>query len=97
MWVALRVAPKAKRDAILGLAPTADGGSELKVSVTAPPENGKANQAVIALLAKTWRIPKSAMTIVRGTADRHKVVAVRGDPATLVASLSDRLTTISKQ
>ena len=61
--VALRVTPRARRSAIEGTAPDADGGMALKVAVTAAPEGGKANAAVIALCAKAWRLPKSAFSV----------------------------------
>ena len=46
----------------------------LKISVTAAPEGGKANEAVIALLAKEWGVAKSAISVVTGATDRRKVV-----------------------
>ncbi len=81
--LALRVSPKAKRNRIEGLAAEADGGSALKVAVTTAPEAGKANAAVIALLAKEWRIAKSAFTVTRGAANRRKTLAIEGDGAAL--------------
>ncbi len=54
MTVDLRVQPRARRAAL-----EASGGA-LKAQVTAPPEDGKANQAVIALLADAWHLPKSS-------------------------------------
>ncbi|WP_421995236.1 DUF167 domain-containing protein [Reyranella sp.] len=77
MTVVLRVQPRARR---AGLAGTAEG---LKAAVTEAPEDGKANQAVLALLAGAWRIPKSAMEVVRGATGREKVVGIAGDPAAL--------------
>ena len=57
----------------------------IRVSVTAAPEDGKANAAVIALLAKTWRVPRRAITVIRGSAARHKTIRIEGDPAALEA------------
>jgi uncharacterized protein YggU (UPF0235/DUF167 family) len=65
----------------------ADGGVALKAWVTAPPEGGKANAALIALLAKTWRLPKGAFEIVSGRGDRNKMLLIAGDPAPLKAKL----------
>ena len=48
--------------------------------VTAPSEDGKANSAVIDLLAREWRLPKSAFEIVRGATQRDKVVRISGEP-----------------
>ncbi len=65
----------------------ADGGVALKVAVTAPPEDGQANDAVIALLAKAWGLPKSAFTVVAGATDRRKIIHLQGDPARLMQAL----------
>lgn len=79
----MRLTPKAARNRIEGPAPEASGGVVLKVSVTAVPEDGKANAALVKLLAKEWRIPKSALTIAAGATDRRKVLHVAGDPDAL--------------
>ena len=83
----LKVAPKAKRTAIGGLLDEADGGKALKVAVTAAPEDGKANAAVVALLAKEWGVAKSAISVVTGVTDRRKVVEIRGPSDALLAQL----------
>lgn len=85
----LKVAPKAKRNAIGGLIDEPDdgrsgGGKALKVAVTAAPEDGKANDAVIALLAKEIGVAKSAISVVAGATDRRKIVEIRGQPADLL-------------
>ena len=85
--VRLRVQPRARRNQIGGLVAEADGGVALKVAVTAAPEGGKANAAVIALLAKAWSRPKSAFTVVAGAADRRKIIHLQGDPARLMQAL----------
>jgi uncharacterized protein YggU (UPF0235/DUF167 family) len=85
--LALRVSPRAKRNRIEGLAAEADGGSALKVAVTVAPEAGKANAAVIALLAKEWRLAKSAFRVTRGAASRRKTLAIEGDGAALKTML----------
>jgi uncharacterized protein (TIGR00251 family) len=82
----LKVQPKARRDAVAGFAPDPDG-QVLKVSVGAPPEDGKANAAVIALLAKALGVAKSAISVVSGATDRRKVVEIRGEPDDLRAAL----------
>lgn len=75
--VELRVQPRARRTALVN----ADG--TLKAAVTAPPEDGKANDAVIALLADTWRLPRSSFDIVKGASTRSKTISVAGDPGVL--------------
>lgn len=85
--VALRVTPRAARNAIGGVMETA-GGPALKVGVTAVPEDGKANAAVVALLSKTWKLPKTTFAVVAGATDRNKVLHVAGDPAELMRRLT---------
>jgi len=50
----------------------------LKIRVTVPPEGGKANQAVVELLAKALRVPKSSVRIKRGATSRVKTVEIFG-------------------
>lgn len=83
----LRVTPKASRDDVTGLHTAADGTVALAVKVTAPPDKGKANKAVIAVLAKALRLPKSAFALVSGETSRHKVVSVAGNLPELEAKL----------
>ena len=70
----VRVKPRAKKDVIKG--PTPDGS--LAVRLTAPPVDNKANVALIALLAKKLRVPRSAITIRSGEKSRNKILEVRG-------------------
>lgn len=85
--VRLKVAPKAKRNQIGGLLDEPDGGKALKVAVTVAPEDGKANAAVIALLAAEWSVAKSAISVVSGATDRRKLVEIRGPSRELLAKL----------
>lgn len=80
----LKVRPQARRDAIDGVVPDVEGVA-LSVSVSAPPEDGKANAAVIALLAKAWRLPASSFSVVQGATARRKLLRLAGDAATLIA------------
>lgn len=68
--IAVRVTPKASRDRI------AVGTDPLRIHVTAPPEDGKANEAVRRLLAESLGIPKSRLTLVRGQTSRDKIFRV---------------------
>lgn len=85
--VTVRLTPKAGADRIDCVAGDAAGDSALKVRVTAAPESGKANAALIKLLAKSWKLPKSTLSIAGGAKDRNKVVHVAGDPAMLERAL----------
>ena len=69
----LRVAPGARRAGIVGR-----HGSAWKVRVAAPPADGRANAAVVDLLAETLGVPASAVTVVSGHGARDKVVALAG-------------------
>lgn len=82
----VRVTPRASADCVSGIAADADGRSILLVRVAAVPESGKANAALIRLLAKGFGLPKSAFSIARGAAARHKVVHVCGDTEALAAA-----------
>lgn len=81
--VELRLQPRARRTAL----EVADG--VLRASVTAPPEQGKANEALIALLAGEWRLPKSSFAVLRGAASRNKVLGVTGEPALLAGRIAE--------
>jgi uncharacterized protein (TIGR00251 family) len=89
---AVRLTPKAKANRVAGLADLGEGATALKVSVTAAPERGKANAALLGLLAKQWRLPKSALSLVAGATDRRKLVRIEGGDALLKRTLDDWLT-----
>lgn len=74
MTIELRAQPRSRRTAL------ACNGGTLKAAVTVPAEDGKANSAVIELLAEEWRLPKSVFEIVRGATQRDKVVRISGEP-----------------
>ena len=78
----VRVSPKASRNAVQGVMETPDGFA-LKVAVTAPPDKGKANAAVVVLLAKVFGVSKSSLSVVAGQADRRKILRIKGDPTVL--------------
>ena len=69
----LRVSPGASRSAIVGR-----HGDGWKVRVAAPPEDGKANAAVLALLADTLALPRASVTLVLGGGSRDKTVELSG-------------------
>ena len=91
LGVALHITPGASRAKIVGLVSEADGTQALKVAVTAPPEDGKANQAVIKLLAKEWRLPKSTFSIATGATQRRKTIMIQGDARVLETKIKDWL------
>ncbi len=71
--ISVKVVPGASRDRIAGLM-----GDALKVQVAAPPEKGKANAAVAALLAKALNVSPKNVTIIRGQTSPRKTVLVTG-------------------
>jgi len=76
----LRVRPGASRNAVLGRGVLADGSEVVVVAVSAPPEDGRANRAVIELLAETWDLPRRAVAVTAGAAARTKTIGI-ADPA----------------
>lgn len=82
--VQIRLTPGARKTGLTGLMDIGEGKTALKVAVNVPPEDGKANKALIALLAKEWKLPKNAISLVSGAASRHKVVFIEGDAGALL-------------
>lgn len=75
--VAVRAQPGAKKTAIVGV--YGEGATaQLKIAVQAPPIEGRANEALIAFLAKTCGVPKSAVSVLSGELSRSKVFLLRG-------------------
>ena len=70
---AIRVQPRASRNAVVG-----ELGDALKVALTAPPVEGKANEACIDFLAKLLNVARPSVTIASGESSRNKVIRVAG-------------------
>ena len=70
---AVKVHPRARKDAITG-----EVGDAIKLALTAPPVDGKANQACIEFLANLLKVPRSSVTIASGETSRRKVIRVAG-------------------
>jgi uncharacterized protein (TIGR00251 family) len=70
---AIKVHPRAKKNAITG-----EVGNVLKIALTAPPVDGKANEACIEFFAKLLKVPRSSVTIASGQTSRNKVIRVAG-------------------
>jgi uncharacterized protein (TIGR00251 family) len=69
----IRVQSRAKMNAILG-----EIGDALKIAVTAPPIEGRANQACIAFLAELLNVPRSSVTIAAGETNPNKLIRISG-------------------
>ncbi len=72
--LSVRLIPIAAQNKIHGWTEDSEGEKTLKISVTTAPEKGKANKALINLLAKEWKIPKSDIQIVKGEKTRNKAL-----------------------
>jgi uncharacterized protein (TIGR00251 family) len=70
---AVKVHPRAKKNAITG-----EVGEALKLSLTTPPVEGRANEACIEFFAKLLKVPRSSVTIAAGLTSRNKVIRVAG-------------------
>jgi uncharacterized protein (TIGR00251 family) len=70
---AVRVHPRAKKNAITG-----ELGDALKLALTSPPVEGRANEACIEFFAKLLKVPRSSVTIASGQSSRKKVIRVAG-------------------
>jgi len=69
----LYIQPKASKNSVCGL-----HGDELKLAITAPPVDGKANKAVINYLSELFGVAKSSVSIMSGQQSRHKRCMVQG-------------------
>lgn len=73
--IRVRLQPRASRNEITGNRPDPDTGEPvLQVRVTAPPVDGKANKALVVLLAREFKVPKSKIRIIQGETSRDKLV-----------------------
>ena len=90
----LHLQPSAGSDRILEIRITAEGEAVLRAQVTAAPEKGKANDALIKMLAKAWGFAKSDLSILTGRSGRRKVILIKGDRKEVIATLQDQLSPI---
>ena len=95
--LAVRLTPRARVRRIEGVVRDADGRPALKVAVDAPPVDGKANAALIALVASSLGVAKSAVSLAAGASGRRKLLMVEGDLATLRDRLDLALEGVARQ
>ncbi|MFQ5972991.1 MAG: DUF167 family protein [Alphaproteobacteria bacterium] len=86
--VTIRLTPRSRHDRVEGVVELPDGRPAFKAAVTAPPERGKANAALIAMLAKTWVLPKTSVSLTSGATARTKTIEIAGDGRALAARLA---------
>ncbi len=84
--VMVKVKPRSRRPGLHGVQESA-AGPRLQVAVTEPAEDGKANRAVCAMVARALRQPLASVQIVSGAAHREKLLSVTGDQALLIERL----------
>jgi uncharacterized protein len=91
----VRLTPKSSRDAIEGLE---DFGGEtvLKARVRALPEAGRANAALVKLIAAWLELPASRVSVAQGTKSRLKHVAIEGDASELIRLIETRLAALAR-
>jgi uncharacterized protein (TIGR00251 family) len=85
--VSVRVHPGAKRNAVTGL-----HAGAVKIALTSPPVDGKANEALIAFVAERLRLPRAQVSLIAGTASRSKTLRITGKSAAEIqAALSPQI------
>ena len=89
--LAVKLVPGAARQGIEGRVPAPGGGSALKIAVGAPAVDGKANAALIRLLAEALGIAKGTITVVAGATQRYKLLHIAGESGSLAKRLAPLL------
>ena len=74
--LSVRVQPKASSDELVGPGDDGQGGKALKIRITAPPVDGKANAHLIQFLAKAFGVAKSQVSVIAGETGRRKRVQI---------------------
>ena len=87
MRLAVRLTPSGGRDAVEGFETDAAGERWLKARVRAAPEDGKANKALVEVLAKTLKLPKSSISFQSGETSRKKILRIEADPEDVLNKL----------
>jgi uncharacterized protein YggU (UPF0235/DUF167 family) len=84
--VAVKVQPKSRRPGVQGRAPAVDG-ERLRIGVAEAAEDGRANRAACATLARALELPAAAVRVALGASSRDKTLRVAGDPTLIAARL----------
>ena len=83
----VRLTPRAARDSIDGVGALSDGRAVVLARVRAVPDKGEANRALVELLARALRVPKSAVEVIAGATARLKQVRIAGQPRALSGAI----------
>ncbi|MGK2742469.1 DUF167 domain-containing protein [Tepidicaulis sp. LMO-SS28] len=97
LLLSVRVSPGARQTKAPGWEPGAGGQMQLRLRVSAPPEKGKANEAVLKLLAGLFGVPRGRLRLVSGESGRTKTVLIEGEAAALRAALDKALCAEGRQ
>jgi len=87
----IRLSPGAKADCLIEIAISVEGRRLLKASVTAPARDGRANEALLRLLARNWHLRRRDLSIVAGSTSRYKTVRMAGDPRQLIDRIAPEI------
>jgi uncharacterized protein (TIGR00251 family) len=87
LTLAVRLTPNGGRDQLDGIELDADGKAHLKARVSVVPEKGKANKALVALIAKALGLPKSSVSLVSGDTSRKKILRIDAEPEDVMVKL----------
>jgi uncharacterized protein (TIGR00251 family) len=95
--VRVRLTPRAREQGLLAVIAGAGESAAVKAAVTAPAEDGRANEALLQLLAREWRLPRRDLAILAGATSRSKLVAIAGDPGQLTARLGPLIAALPRR
>lgn len=87
----IKLTPKAAHNKLDRVEVGTDGVSRLRACVTVVPEKGKANTALMKLLAKKLRLPKSSLRLIAGERNRHKTILIEGTPDETLEAVGAKL------
>jgi len=90
----VKLTPGAARNALVRAEADDAGNSLLRATVTTVPEKGKANAALIKMLAKKLGLPKTSIRLIAGEQSRHKTVLFQGPPDELMQQLKDKFSAL---
>ncbi len=92
----VRVTPGAGSDVVGGVHAGAGGAVRLAMRVSAPPEDGRANAAVLSVISEALGVAKSSLLLASGEKGRHKTIVISGD-ATALGARIDALAALEPQ
>jgi uncharacterized protein len=95
--LAIRLSPRARTDRLVSVVAAAAGGCVLRATVTAQAEGGRANEALLRLLARAWHLPRRDLSIIAGSTSRNKIVCVAGDPQHLVEKVAPEIARLPRE